>query len=104
MRIGIPNGKTTMHVMLKNILYCPDLAFTLISLMHCDAAGYLVLLKNQKCVIRDAKGMTLGQIPVSNGLYKVEHKHTAATANVTRKSLTLDELHHRMGHISPQAA
>ena len=48
MRIGIPNGKTTMHVTLKNVLYCPDLAFTLISLMRCDVAGYSVLLKNQK--------------------------------------------------------
>ena len=46
MRIGIPNGKTTMHVTLKNVLYCPDLAFTLISLPCCDVAGYSVLLKN----------------------------------------------------------
>ena len=53
MRVGIPNGKTTTHVTLKDILYCPDLAFTLISLTRCDAAGYSVLLKDQKCLIQD---------------------------------------------------
>ena len=46
MRIGIPNGKTTTHVTLRDVLYCPDLAFTLISLTRCDTAGYSVLLKD----------------------------------------------------------
>ena len=50
------------------------------------------------------KGTLLGQVPLSNGLYKVEHASMAATANTARKVLTLDELHRRMGHISPQAA
>jgi Pol polyprotein, beta-barrel domain len=54
MRIGIPNGKMTMHVTLKDVLYCPDLAFTLVSLTRCDAAGYVVLLKDRKCLIRNA--------------------------------------------------
>ena len=51
MRISIPNGKMTMHVTLKNVPYCPDLAFTLVSLTCCNTAGYLVLLKNGKCLI-----------------------------------------------------
>jgi len=103
-RIGIPNGKTTTHVTLKDMLYCPDLASMLVSLTHCDAAGYLVLLKDWKCLIQDAKGTLLRQVPLFNGLYKVEHKSLAAAVNVARKPLTLDELHHRMGHISPQSA
>jgi Pol polyprotein, beta-barrel domain len=104
MRIGILNGKTTKHVTLKDVLYCPDLALTLISLTCCDAAGYSVLLKDQKCLIRDSRGMLLGQVPLSNGLYKVEHKDTAAVVNAAPKVLMLDELHRRMGHISPQVA
>jgi Pol polyprotein, beta-barrel domain len=51
MRISIPNGKTTTHITLRDILYWLDLAFTLISLTRCDAAGFSVLLKNQKCII-----------------------------------------------------
>jgi len=31
--VCIPNGNTTMAVTLKNVLYCPNLTFTLISLM-----------------------------------------------------------------------
>jgi GAG-pre-integrase domain/Integrase core domain/Pol polyprotein, beta-barrel domain len=106
MRVGIPNGKMTTHVTLKDVLYCPDLAFTLISLTCCDAAGYSVLLKDQKCLIRDKRGTLLGQVPLplSNGLYKVEHESTAAATSTTCKVLTLDELHRRMGHISPQVA
>jgi Pol polyprotein, beta-barrel domain/GAG-pre-integrase domain len=104
MRIGIPNGKTTTYVTLKDVLYCPDLAFTLISLTCCDAAGFSVLLKDRKCIIRDARGTMLGQVPLSDGLYKVEHKDTAAAANTACKRLTLDKLHRRMGHISPQVA
>ena len=50
------------------------------------------------------RGTLLGQVPLSNGLYKVEHKDTAAAANVVQKVLTLDELHRRMGHIFLQIA
>ena len=104
MRIGIPNGKTTTHVTLRDVLYCPDLAFTLISLTRCDTAGYSVLLEDRQCLIQDSRGALLGQIPLSNGLYKVEHKSVAAPANTIRKMLTIDELHQRMGHISPLIA
>jgi Pol polyprotein, beta-barrel domain len=81
MRIAIPNGKTTTHITLKDVLYFLDLAFTLVSLTHCDAAGYSVLLKDRKCLIRDTKGTLLGQVPLSNGLYKVDHRDTAVAAN-----------------------
>src|SRR3979490_1212196 len=104
MRVGIPNGKTTTYITLRDMLYCPDLGFTLVSLARCDVASYSVLLKDQRCLIQDMKGMVIGQVPLSNGLYKVEHRSTAAVVNVARKPLTMDELHHQMGHISPQAA
>ena len=35
----------------------------------------------------------IGQVPLLNGLYKVEHVTTAAMANVAQSALTLDELH-----------
>ena len=49
------------------------------------------------------KGTLLVQVLLSNGLYKVEHKSMVATVNTARKPFMLDELHYRMGHISPQA-
>src|SRR6266481_4901695 len=105
MRVPIPNGKKTSYVTLKDVLYCPDLAFTLVSLSRCDRAGYSALLKDQKCHIRDTCGTVVGQIPLSDGLYKVTHNPMhVETANATRKLVTIDELHRQMGHISPQAA
>jgi Pol polyprotein, beta-barrel domain len=82
MRLDIPNGKTNTHVTLRDVLYCPDLAFTLVSLTRCNAAGYSVLLMDRKCIIRDAKGTLLGQVPLSNGLYKVEHELTVVVTNI----------------------
>jgi len=42
--VSILNGKSTMAITLKGVLYCLDLAFTLISLMQCDMVGYSSLL------------------------------------------------------------
>ena len=44
MKINMPNGKDTTAVMLQDVLYCPDLGYTLISLAKCDTAGFTVLL------------------------------------------------------------
>jgi hypothetical protein len=35
------------------------------------------------------------------GLYKVEHKLNIKEANAVEETLTLEQLHHCMGHISP---
>jgi hypothetical protein len=47
----------------------------------------------------------VGEIKVRNGLYRVDNQ-TEPTAMVvgTRKVVTLEELHRRMGHIAPEAA
>ena len=101
MQIAIPNDKTTSYVTIKNVLYCKDLAFTLILLPRCDEAGFAVLLRDKYCTIRDPKGTTVGKIPLIGGLYKVEHKSSIDAANVGHKTLSIDEVHRRMGHISP---
>ena len=36
MKINIHNGKDTTTVALKDVLYCPDLGYTLVSLAKCD--------------------------------------------------------------------
>jgi hypothetical protein len=38
-------------IMLKNMLYAPDIAFTLISIEKCDDAGYKTTFASQKCII-----------------------------------------------------
>jgi len=71
MKVAILNGTKDSHVILKDVLYCPDLAFTLVSLSQCDLAGYSALLKGQQCHIHNTQGTTVRQIPLSGGLYKV---------------------------------
>jgi len=51
LQVCVPNGNSMTTVTLKNVLYCPDLAFMLISLMQCNMAGYSALLKNRRCTI-----------------------------------------------------
>ena len=67
--ISIPSGSKSTNVTLKDVLYCPDLVFTLVSLTRCDVAGYMVQLKDRACVINDKAGHTIGRIPLTNGLY-----------------------------------
>jgi hypothetical protein len=91
MKITIPNRNRTVDVTLNNILYSPDLAFTLISLSQCDKSGYSAMLKDKKCTISNPHGKLVGIVPMSNdGLYKVEHKWVMANAV---KKLLIDEVH-----------
>ena len=45
--------------MLKDVLYCPDLGYTLVSLAKCNTAGFTVVLKDKSCCIKDSKGYRL---------------------------------------------
>ena len=60
MKIDIPNGRDITTVMLKDVLYCPGLGYTLVSLAKCDTTGFMVTLKDKSCCIKDAKGSQMG--------------------------------------------
>jgi Pol polyprotein, beta-barrel domain/GAG-pre-integrase domain/Zinc knuckle len=100
MRVAIPNDKVTNYITVKDVLYCKDLAFTLISLTKCDKAGFTVLLRDKHCMIRDPKGTTVGRIPLIGGLYKVKHSRLTGFANAVHRTLSIDKVHRRLGHIS----
>ena len=69
MKIDIPNGRNSTTIMLKDMLYCPDLGYTLVSLAKCDTTGFTVTLKDKSCCIKDTKESQIGQIPQYQGLY-----------------------------------
>jgi hypothetical protein len=99
--VEIPNGGSATKVRLNDILYCPDLAFTLISLSRCDTAGFAVMLKGGSCIINDKKGKRIGQIPLKNGLYRVDRSPTSALATYgSTRIFTVDEVHRKLGHIA----
>ena len=45
MKINMPNGRDSTTLMLKDMLYCPDLGYTLVSLAKCNAISFTVTLK-----------------------------------------------------------
>ena len=98
MRVDIPNGNESTAVTLKDVLYCPDLGYTLVSLAKCDMAGFTVVLKDKSCCIKDSKGIQIGKIPQKQGLYRVDDDAAANIAAYTGVRMhTADELHRKMG-------
>ncbi|KZT19808.1 hypothetical protein NEOLEDRAFT_1032083, partial [Neolentinus lepideus HHB14362 ss-1] len=70
---------------LTEVLYSPEIGYTLISVGRLDEAGYTLTFGDGKCEIRDEGGDIVGLIPRSS------------------KGLVA-ELHKWMGHISPDIA
>ncbi|KZT18238.1 hypothetical protein NEOLEDRAFT_1028705, partial [Neolentinus lepideus HHB14362 ss-1] len=70
---------------LTEVLYSPEVGYTLISVGRLDEAGFTLTFGQGKCLIQDEDGEVVGEIPRSS------------------KGLVL-ELHKRMGHISPDVA
>ena len=102
MKINIPNKRDSTTVTLKDMLYCPDLGYMLVSLAKCNTTGFTVTLKDKSCCIKDAKGLQIGQITQYQGLYPVNDSTSAnISAYVGVRVHTVDKLHQKMGHISP---
>ena len=106
LRIKIPNGSSTTTVLLKDVLHCPDMGLTLVSIGKITAAGCKVIFRGLTCRIFNPKDKVIGQITVENGLYRVDHDITVnlAMAGEAQEVVTVEELHRRMGHIAPEAA
>jgi len=103
MRIEIPNGRSTTTILLKDVLYAPDMGLTIISISRITAAGYSTLFHANFFRIFNHRNSCIGHIHVtSNGLYQVDHEESALAAEIKEK-LSLLELHRKMGHIAPDA-
>jgi hypothetical protein len=93
-------------VLLKDVLHCPDMGLTLVSIGKITAAGYKVIFRGPTCKIFDSRDRVIGQVNVRGGLYRVDHEIAVnvGMAGEAREVLTIEELHRRMGHIAPEAA
>ena len=107
LKLEVPNGKSVTNIMLKEVLYTPDIMVTLIAIGHIDQAGYSSTFQGKACTIHDSQGQVISQIPLQNGLYKIERngkiEDHAFMTNGTNP-LTIMDLHHHMGHIAPDTA
>jgi hypothetical protein len=68
-RIELPNGSKWTPALLKNVVYSPEMAFTLISIGCLAEANGSVIFCKGMCTIKNPKGHIMGTIPHTNGLY-----------------------------------
>src|SRR5882762_4938951 len=104
--IELPNGSKRTPALLKDAIYSPDMAFTLISVGHLDKADCAVSFQKGMCTIRNPKGRIMGTIPRANGLYRLVNfsKGTSLDhANVAVGKMSISEAHRKLGHISHSA-
>jgi hypothetical protein len=109
MIIEVPDGADISKMKLTEVLYLPEIGYTLVSVGRIDEAGMTTTFGNGQCAIRDADGSRIGSIPrASTGLYHVIHKSVdplyAATAKEATTHLMPMEFHWQMGHIPPTVA
>ena len=105
MVIDIPNGVEISQLRLTEVLYSPEVGYTLVSIGRLDEKGFSVTFGDGKCVIRSPDDECVGRILKNKrGLYKVEHELNIEEVNAVEETLTLEQLHRRMGHISPVIA
>ena len=99
----LPNGdqKPTLTT-LKNVLYSPNMAFTLISVSCVDRAGYSLFIKGGYCTLRDQNSKIIGRIPEVRGLYRITDTISQPPhfANAAVRQISINELHRRMGHVN----
>ena len=101
--IDVPNGVDINQLHLTEVLYSPEVGYTLVSIGRLDENGFSATFGGGKCVLRGPEGECIGQVPKNpKGLYRVEHE--ADSANAATEAITIDQFHRRMGHISPLIA
>ena len=103
MHIKIPNSKTMSSILLTDILYCPEMGLTLVSISKlADASFHSHFVLH--CKIFDERKKKIGDIPRRNRLYRVDHSMETGGEiwGMAAKVVMIEELHWRMGHISPE--
>ena len=92
MTIDILNSAKILQLKLTDVLYSPEIGYTLVSIGHLDDSGYSISFSDGKCVIKDSSGENIGIILKNcNGLYKVTHEEDKC--DIAQEVLTLDQFH-----------
>ena len=103
----IPNEGGFTMVTLRDALYAPSIAFTLVSLSQADKAGYSTVIENGELhLINRSSNETVGKIPSQDRLWTIQTPKTLENADCfsgtqALTSLSLMDLHCCLGHISP---
>jgi hypothetical protein len=103
-KVELPLGQKKTTVTLKNALYGPKMAFTLISTNQIMAAGLAVLFEGHMCkiLLHAPKRDVIAEIPQVQELYSVVTANQKQHANLARQKLTIADLHRKLGHVSQE--
>ena len=92
MMIDVPNGADISQLRLTEVLYSPEVGYTLVSDGRLDEKGFEITFSGGKCSIKGPDGKCVGAVPKTKGLYCVAHDEPK-TAHVVDEELTLDQFH-----------
>src|SRR5258705_1212259 len=106
-RIELPLGAVRTAVTLKDVLYTPKMAFTLISTNQITVAGYALHFEDRMCKILSPPPArkVIGLIPQVDGLYSLAAgttqnlPATPEQAHVARAKVNIYKLHKILGHV-----
>jgi hypothetical protein len=95
LHIKILNSSSTTTILIKDVLYCPDMGLTLVLIAKITNAGYKVIFQGNTCMIYNSKDKIIGRINAIIRLYHIDHKIAinVAMAGEDREVLTIVELH-----------
>jgi hypothetical protein len=99
-KVDLPLGNKYTTITLKNTLYTPKMALTLISAHRVTAAGFTVQFENNACKILSPalKRKIIASIAQVNGLYTIPAQMEEST-HVAK--LIINELHRAQYHSLP---
>jgi transposase InsO family protein len=103
-QIDLPLGDKRTAITLRNTLYAPKMAFTLISTNRIASAGFAVLFEDRLCKILspEPNRKVIATIPQTDGLYSLAAR-SQPIANVAAVKRTVYDLHKALGHVSQTA-
>jgi hypothetical protein len=100
--INVPNEGGGTSLTLNNALHAPSVSYTLVSLGTLDAEGYAMKIGGGQLTTASPQGQHVGAIACTAWhLYHVTHKPESAN---TTQTISIMELHCRLGHIAPDSA
>jgi hypothetical protein len=102
MHVELPNGKSTLQILLKDVWYALSMGATLILISKIAGAGFKTVFHKDILKIFGPRNSLLGCITVQNGLYHMEYELRNVAASTTTDAVTIEELHRMMGHVSPE--
>ena len=73
MYIDVPCGEKMCRILLKDVLYAPDIGVTLVFISRVTATRCYVVFRDNSCFLYSKEKALVGEIEVSGGLYCVYH-------------------------------